>query len=88
MQRDVVFISFVPNDILTSVKHIFISAAKHYSTKRGQRPFGTSAHTRILNSSFISNIWPYLCMEEKMNLDGSVSLTLFYISCLKVVPVK
>lgn len=45
VQREVVFISFVPNDILTSAKRIFISVAKHYSTRRGQRPFGTSTHT-------------------------------------------
>lgn len=67
VQRDVVFISFAANDILTSVKRIFISVAKHYSTRRGQRPFGNShththphTSTRILNSTFNSNIWLYL----------------------------
>lgn len=83
MLRNVVFISVLPNDTLTSVKCILVSVAKHDSSRRGWRPFGSSAHTSILNSTFVSNS---LCLEEKLNLDGSASLALFYISCRNVVP--
>lgn len=43
--RNVVFISVLPNDTLTSVKCILVSVAKHDSSRRGWGPFGSSAHT-------------------------------------------
>lgn len=78
VQRDVVFISFAANDILTSVKRIFISVAKHYSTRGGQRPFGNShTHTPThIYTDFKQYFhFKYLAIfvEEKLNLDGSTS---------------